>query len=250
MANASNVVYDLPTMLPESNGRGGIFYWVPLVYMNRVSTNPDFVADALALIGVPACAYGTDGVVLAANPELVDLLGFDPGGRPLADLFARHVRGAGVKALDAALEASNAGQRWDSCLTCANGQYLSVQAWSKPLPAGSAVQGATIVFHDISAVERDQSSLRKTLLEQQAILENAAVGILFTRDGVIQECNIRCAEMLGYSRQELEGVASVTVYPSEADFIDLGRKASPPLSQGLSFMQEAQMRRKDGSLFW
>jgi len=214
--------------------------------MNRASTNPDFVADALALIGVPACAYSDDGVVVAANWELIDLLGADPCGRPAAELFARHVRAAGADHLDTAMLSGTFGVRWDSCLTCANGQYLSVQAKAKALPAG----GGTIVFHDISAVERDQRSLRKTLLEQQAILENAAVGILFSKDGIIQECNIRCAEMLGYSRQELEGVASVIVYPSEADFVDMGRKAGPPLSQGLSFMQEAQLRRKDGSLFW
>ena len=216
--------------------------------MNRASTNPDFVADALALIGVPACAYSDDGVVVAANWELIDLLGADPCGRPVAELFARHVRAASAEHLDTAMLSGTFGVRWDSCLTCANGQYLSVQAKAKALPAGAS--GGTIVFHDISAVERDQRSLRKTLLEQQAILENAAVGILFTKDGVIQECNIRCAEMLGYSRQELEGEASVAVYPSEADFADMGRKAGPPLSQGLSFMQEAQLRRKDGSLFW
>jgi diguanylate cyclase (GGDEF)-like protein/PAS domain S-box-containing protein len=214
--------------------------------MNRVSTNPDFVADALALVGVPACACGNDGVVLATNAELVALLGFDPCGRAVADLFARHVRAASVDQLNN----TGAGQRWDSCLTCASGQYLSVQAWVKPLPAGGMTEGVTIVFHDTTEVQRDQRALRKTLLEQQAILENAAVGILFTKDGVIQECNIRCAEMMGYSRQELEGAPSVIFYPSEADFIKLGREAGPPLSQGLSFMTEVQLRRKDGSLFW
>ncbi|MFS2137405.1 EAL domain-containing protein [Duganella sp. Dugasp56] len=218
--------------------------------MNRVSTHPDFVADAIALIGVPACAYSTEGIVLAANPELVALLGFDPCGRPAADLFARHVRAAGVAQLDAALAASGAGQRWDSCLTCASGSYLSVQAWTKPLPAGSAVQGATIVFHDISDVERDQRALRKALMEQQAILENAAVGILFSKDGLIQECNIRCAEMLGYSRHELEGASTLVAYPNEESLIQLGREAGPPLSRGLSFMAETQLKRKDGSLFW
>jgi diguanylate cyclase (GGDEF)-like protein/PAS domain S-box-containing protein len=214
--------------------------------MNRVTTNPDFVADALALIGVPACAYNAAGVVFAANTELSVMLGFDPCARPVADLFARHVRAASVDQLKHA----GVGQRWDSCLTCASGQYLSVQACVKALPAGAAADGATIVFHDITEVQRDQRALRKTLLEQQAILENAAVGILFTKDGVIQECNIRCAEMLGYSRQELEGAASTVAYPSEADFIKLGREAGPPLSRGLAFMSEVRLRRKDGSLFW
>src|SRR6188768_120914 len=104
--------------------------------MNRVSTNPDFIAEALALIGVPACACDADGAVLAANAELVALLGFDPCGRPVADLFARHVRAASIEQLNA----PGAARRFDSCLTCASGQYLSVQAWVKPLPAAAAVQ--------------------------------------------------------------------------------------------------------------
>ncbi|MYM25951.1 EAL domain-containing protein [Duganella sp. FT135W] len=209
----------------------------------RVSTTPDFVADALALIGVPACACSADGIVLAANPELTDLLGADPCGRPVGDLFARHVRAASLASLHDA-------ERWDSCLTCHDGQYVSVQAWSKPLPPTAEIDGVTIVFHDITEVQRDQRALRKTLLEQQAILENAAVGILFSKDGVIIECNIRCAEMLGYSRHELEGAPSVIVYPSEAEFIKLGQEAGPQLSQGLSYTTEMQVRRKDGSLFW
>ncbi|MYM32467.1 EAL domain-containing protein [Duganella sp. CY15W] len=209
----------------------------------RVSTNPDFVADALALIGVPACACAADGTVLAANRELVALLGVDPGGRPISDLFARHVRAASLASL-------RGEGRWDSCLTCADGQYLSVQAWSKPLPASADTDGVTIVFHDITDVQRDQRALRKTLLEQQAILENAAVGILFSKDGVIQECNIRCAEMLGYSRDELEGASSVVVHPSESAFVQLGVDARPLLSQGQSFISEIQLRRKDGTLFW
>ncbi|WP_432382822.1 EAL domain-containing protein [Duganella sp. P38] len=205
----------------------------------RESTNPEFVADALTLIGVPACACDADGVVLAANAELQALLGLDPSGRPMGDLFARHVR-------EAALAQLRSAGRWDSCLTGADGRYLPVQAWAKPLPE----QGVTIIFHDMSDVQRDQRALRKALLEQQAILENAAVGILFSKDGLIRECNIRCAEMLGYSRQELEGAPTLNAYPSEADYTSLGRDAGPLLAQGRSFTTELQLRRKDGSLFW
>ncbi len=218
--------------------------------MTYLASDSEFVAEALALIGVPACAYAADGVLLAANPELVALLGTDPSGRPGAELFARHQRAASVKAMQAALEPAHAGLRWDSCLTCADGRYLSVQASSKAFPVTVPMRGATIVFHDITELERDQRALRKTLLEQQAILENAAVGIMFTKDAIIQECNIRCAEMLGFSRQELEGGDTRQVFPSDAEFVALGRAASPPLAQGLSFKREAQLQRKDGSCFW
>ncbi|WP_343731095.1 EAL domain-containing protein [Duganella sp.] len=206
-------------------------------------TTTDFVADALALIGVPACACSAEGLVLAANAELIALLGVDPCGRPVGDLFARHVRAASLASL-------HNPERWDSCLTCADGQYLSVQAWSKPLPAAAGLDGVTIVFHDVTEAQRDQRALRKTLLEQRAILENAAVGILFSKDGVILECNIRCAEMLGYSRHELEGASSAIVYPGEADFIKLSQEAGPKLAQGQSYTAEIQVRRKDGTLFW
>ncbi|USX19268.1 EAL domain-containing protein [Oxalobacteraceae bacterium OTU3REALA1] len=218
--------------------------------MNRVSSHPDFVADALALIGVPACAYSADGLVLAANEELIALLECDPSGQTVENLFARHLRAASVARLNKGEINADAGQRWDSCLASASGKYIAVQVWTKPLPAGADTDGGTIVFHDISDVQRSQRALRKTLLEQQAILENAAVGILFGKDGRIAECNIRCAEMLGYSREELEGAPSVTVYPSEEDFLKLGREAGPPLAQGLPFKTELVLRRKDGSTFW
>jgi diguanylate cyclase (GGDEF)-like protein/PAS domain S-box-containing protein len=223
---------------------------VPLVYMNRVSTHPEFLSDALQLIGVPACACDAEGKVLAANAELTALLNFDPHGRFVADLFARHVRSDSVAQLDAALGPGASEQRWDSCLTCASGQYIAVQVLVKPLPAGGAQDGATIVFHDITSVQRDQRALRKTLLEQQAILENAAVGILFSKEGLIQECNIRCAEMLGYLRHELEGAVTKIVFPSEEEFLQLGRDAGPLLSQGQSFKTEVPLMRKDGALFW
>ena len=214
--------------------------------MNRVSSHPDFVADALALIGVPACAYSAEGQVLAASAELIALLECDPAGQTVESLFARHLRAASV----ARLADAETGQCWDSCLASASGKYIAVQVWTKPLPAGAETDGGTIVFHDISDVQRSQRALRKTLLEQQAILENAAVGILFGKDGRIAECNIRCAEMLGYSREELEGAPSVILYPSEADFLKLGREAGPPLAQGLPFKTELVLRRKDGSTFW
>ena len=229
--------------------QGGIFLRAPLVYMNSVSSPSPFVADALALIGAPACAYGADGVVLAANVELVALLGCDPVGGPVDGLFARHVRANSLARLGGPADGA-AGEPWDSCLACDGGRYVAVQARAKALPACAGVAGGTLVFHDISDVQRSQRALRKTLLEQQAILENAAVGILFARDGRIVECNIRCAEMLGYSREELEGAPSVVLHPSEEDFLKLGREAGPSLAQGLPFMTELRVRRKDGSTFW
>jgi len=157
-------------------------------------TNTDFVAGALALIGVPACAYGLDGTVMAANAELVTLLGRDPCGAGVDKLFTLHVREASV----ALLASAKPGVRWDTYLTPASGHYFAVQAWVKPLPAGAQVQGATIVFNDISDVRRDQRALHNALLENQAILDSAVLGISVVEKGRNLHCNTKMEELFGY----------------------------------------------------
>ncbi|SFV14719.1 bifunctional diguanylate cyclase/phosphodiesterase [Pseudoduganella namucuonensis] len=196
---------------------------------------------ALQLIGVPACAVDGEGRVLAASPELEALLGFTPGG---AELWARHAQADSAAQLEAAM-ATGAARSWDSFLARADGQYVAVRVALKPHGAG-----ATLVFQDVSQFHREQRQARKALLEQQAILENAAVGIIFGKAGYVQECNIRAAEMFGYDRHELEGRPGTVLYPTVDDHVDLIAAARPSLEQGLSFRTETRLRRKDGALFW
>jgi PAS domain S-box-containing protein len=107
-----------------------------------------------------------------------------------------------------------------------------------------------LVFHDTSSFQRDQRAMRKTLLEQQAILESAAVGIVFGKAGYMIECNIRAAEMFGYARHEMEGQSASMLYPSEDEVQRIADLSGPLLRQGQSFKTELQLRRRDGSLFW
>ncbi|WP_038495021.1 sensor domain-containing protein [Janthinobacterium agaricidamnosum] len=214
--------------------------------MNRASTSADLISGALQLIGLPACACDSGGLVSAVNPALTSMLGRDLCGRLLADCFTPACRVSGSACLSEATAHDGIERRWDSQLQGAAGT-LAVQIWAKPLPAGG---GATLMFNDVSVHQRDQQALRKTLLEEQAILENAAVGILFSKAGMIQECNIRAAEMLGYARHELQGESALIVYRSEQDYAELGREAGPLLAKGRPFRGELQLRRKDGALLW
>jgi PAS domain S-box-containing protein len=86
------------------------------------------------------------------------------------------------------------------------------------------------------------------LLEQKAILDNASVGILFTKAQVMLSCNARMAEMFGYAPGEMEGQPSL-LFQSQQHY-DFG-KDGPSLSAGQPFEKDAyEFRRKDGSLFW
>ncbi|MCG2586588.1 EAL domain-containing protein [Massilia sp. TS11] len=214
--------------------------------MDRGAFNSDFLAAALGLIGLPACACDRFGAILAVNPALTELLGHDACGSTLAQLFAP-AAWAPAEAQLAALRAHEA--RWDSELQVGS-LAISVQVCAKALPAQAGIAGATLVFSDLRSIQQDQAALRQTLLEQRAIFDNAAVGILSSRQRVIQHCNRRAADILGYAPGELEGQAGLAIYADEASYEALGEAASPLLAAGKSFHTEWQFMRKDGSLVW
>ena len=108
-------------------------------------------------------------------------------------------------------------------------------------------------MEDNSIVANRPGDLRtdQTLLELAAILENATVGIIFTRNRIVVQANPVAAQMWGYaSVGEMIGLSGTALNPSQADYDALGSEAIPALVAGKSYRGERQMMRKDGSLFW
>jgi diguanylate cyclase (GGDEF)-like protein/PAS domain S-box-containing protein len=101
-----------------------------------------------------------------------------------------------------------------------------------------------------ATMEHSGRTTAQALIELQAILENATVGILFSRNRRIVQANPLCAEMFGYALDEFIGLLGQDLYPSVEDYESVGQEASPALSAGKPFEAEIRMRRKDGSLFW
>jgi diguanylate cyclase (GGDEF)-like protein/PAS domain S-box-containing protein len=99
---------------------------------------------------------------------------------------------------------------------------------------------------------RDEASTRvfQPWLAQQAVFDNAAVGIAFTDHRLFVRCNRRWGEMFGYGADELAGRPARILYPSDAAYAELGVAAAPVLARGESFQTEVAMRRKAGELFW
>jgi diguanylate cyclase (GGDEF)-like protein/PAS domain S-box-containing protein len=96
-----------------------------------------------------------------------------------------------------------------------------------------------------------EEQLRRMLLEQKAIFDNASVGILFSKSQVMMRCNARMAEMFGYAPGEMEGQHSSVVFESTDAYEAFGHEATPLLSIGQPFERQAwRFKRKDGSLFW
>jgi diguanylate cyclase (GGDEF)-like protein/PAS domain S-box-containing protein len=91
---------------------------------------------------------------------------------------------------------------------------------------------------------------RRTALEYEAILQNAWVGILFTRGRRVLHCNTRFAGMFGYGPADLAGQEGSILFPSRESFDDLGAIAAPRLAAGETVDLEWRMRRRGGDEFW
>lgn len=222
----------------------------PIASEPAIST--ELAMFALQSVGAPCGVIDVNGVFHSCNKAFLKLFSASDQktiiGRNFADFVDPQWRTGIALHLQQAQHADlDTTYVWDGIFACTQGNEIKAQIHACFMPA---IGMMSLVLFDITHFRHDEMVLRKTLLEQQAILENAAVGILFSRDGVIMECNIRAAEMFGFTRREMLGVSSIDIFPSNTAYEALSKEASPLLSAGHSYQTELQLKRKDGSLFW
>jgi PAS domain-containing protein len=87
-------------------------------------------------------------------------------------------------------------------------------------------------------------------MEVEAIMTNASMSILFTKNRVVTRYNRGFAEMFRYEGDAALGLPGMALYPSRADYEALGAKAYPFLSVGKPFQTEIEMRRADDTRMW
>lgn len=96
----------------------------------------------------------------------------------------------------------------------------------------------------------NENQLRQKLLEYQAILDNASLGVTFTRKRAFLHCNRRFSEMFGWSSDELMHQTTDILYPSQQAYLEFTGMARPILTSGQRLDTEVLMKRRDGSIFW
>ena len=99
-------------------------------------------------------------------------------------------------------------------------------------------------------IAEDVTDVRQTLFEVQAIMQNATIGIMYTRNRIIQRYNPAFASMFGYRDGEALGRSTRIVYPDDQSWQDFGVSAYPQLASGIPYRAETELVRKDGSRIW
>jgi len=96
---------------------------------------------------------------------------------------------------------------------------------------------------------RDVTDTERTRKELEAILQNASIGIAFTRDRCFVQANERCEQMFGWPRGGLIGQPGRVVWASPDEYEAFGREVAPLLAAGRQAESERVMARRDGSTF-
>ena len=207
------------------------------------------------LVNAPVgIGYSLNRRTVRYNQRFAEMFGYlgDEGiGRPTRELYASDEEFAAVGAQASPLlskglpfEAEMRMRRQDNSLFWAHAVAYVVD----PV---DPTQGTIWIISDIDEKKTMRETLDRSLLEMTAIFDNAAVGILFSRNRVLERCNQCAAEILGYtSPDELVGKAGITLYPDEESYARVGQEAGPLLATGQSFSADWLMRRADGGTVW
>ncbi|MES2129311.1 MAG: EAL domain-containing protein [Pseudomonadota bacterium] len=201
-----------------------------------------------------AIGFERDGCIVRHNHRFAEFFGFAPEAsapHATASLFASGEAFAETVSAMAPLLAEGKAYQSEIALRRVDGSTFWAYTYIYVINTGRNQQDTIWILDDRSAQRAAEASTRQLMLEQKAILDNASIGILFTRGGLMASCNPRLADMLGYAREEMTGLEAVSVFPSPEAHLAFATEAEPFLAAGLLFeKEEARFMRRDGSLIW
>jgi PAS domain S-box-containing protein len=87
-------------------------------------------------------------------------------------------------------------------------------------------------------------------LDYQTAFHLAPVGLVLSRERVIDDCNGQVCSIFGVERDALIGKSFAVLYPSTAEFERIGERIAAVMQAQGSYADDRIMRRANGDLFW
>ncbi|WP_295761005.1 PAS domain-containing sensor histidine kinase [Undibacterium sp.] len=116
----------------------------------------------------------------------------------------------------------------------------------KALNPADISQGSIWIVVDTEVTRRTREQLAESMRELEALVENASIGILFTKDRKITRYNPRFGEMFGYPDGQAIGSPASIFFSSQDEYLAFSQMAFPLLSTGLSLQTELYTQHSNG----
>jgi diguanylate cyclase len=95
-----------------------------------------------------------------------------------------------------------------------------------------------------------QTRMSDLVLQLEAVLDNAEVGIALTRDGRFEMVSRRLCQIFRCERPQMIGRSTRMIYASDEAFEALSVRARPSFMASGAFAGELELMRSDGEAFW
>jgi len=99
------------------------------------------------------------------------------------------------------------------------------------------------------ALEAKQGEIQSLLAQQDAIFDNAPMGIFYTAAGIVQRANPAMARLYGISTDAFKGLDAAKLYVSMDSYRAFGALVGPRLGAGEGIQEEWQQVRGNGTVF-
>ncbi len=87
-------------------------------------------------------------------------------------------------------------------------------------------------------------------LDYQTAFQLAPVGLVISRERIIEDCNDRVMSIFGMRREEMIGQSFAVIYPSPDEFERIGRRIATVMQASDVYSDDRIMKRANGELFW
>jgi len=190
----------------------------------------------------------SNGYLLEASDSFCSMLGY-----PREELIGKHVSQWDAKLSDTDLAlalnkllTSRSRTAFETRHRCKDGAIIDVEISTMALELN---EKPVLINSSRDITERKQmdKALRESEARFKTISENELVGIVISKDRIIQWANPAYEKILGYEKGELIGASSRLIFYSEDEYQKLGENAYPVMNSGKVYRTEIRYRHKNGS---
>ena len=136
----------------------------------------------------------------------------------------------------------------DRAMASLTDETSNLAAW--PNWPGELGELARVFQHVETERAQRQEVTQALLLQIEAVLNHADIGIALTRDGKFELVSRHFCATFGMDKGEMEGQPTRIIYESDETFAALAARATPQFMEQGYFAGEVELKRKSGQLFW